>query len=111
LPDEIATRLSTEQHLSIRPFATTSKYIDPHQDLQQAGREMGVSEIITGHYLKAGKQLEVTLEAVDVANNRVVWREAVSVASVDMIAMREQITSKVRHALGLRYYFDSQYNI
>ena len=72
---------------------------------------MGVSEIITGHYLKAGKQLEVTLEAVDVANNRVVWREAVSVASVDMIAMREQITSKVRHALGLRYYFDSQYNI
>jgi hypothetical protein len=31
-----------------------------------------VSEIITGHYLKAGKQLEVTLEAVDVANNRIV---------------------------------------
>jgi serine/threonine protein kinase len=31
LPDEIATRLSTEQHLSIRPFSTTSKYIDPHQ--------------------------------------------------------------------------------
>jgi tetratricopeptide (TPR) repeat protein len=99
LPDEIATRLSTEQRLSIRPFATTSKYIDPHQDLQQAGREMGVSEIVTGHYLKAGKQLEVTLEAVDVANNRIVWREAVSAPSLDMIAMREQITSKVRQGL------------
>ena len=99
LPDEIATRLSSEQHLSIRPFSITSKYIDPHQDLQQAGREMGVSEIVTGHYLRAGKQLEVTLEAVDVTNNRIVWREALSAPSVDLIAMREQITSKVRQGL------------
>jgi eukaryotic-like serine/threonine-protein kinase len=99
LPDEIATRLSSEQNLSIRPFSTTSKYVDPHQDLQQAGREMGVSEIVTGHYLRAGKQLEVTLEAVDVANNRIVWREALTAPSLDLIAMREQITSKVREGL------------
>ena len=99
LPDEIATRLSSEQRLSIRPFSTTSRYIDPHQDLQQAGREMGVSEIVTGHYLRAGKQLEVTLEAIDVANNRIVWREALTAPSLDMIAMREQITSKVRQGL------------
>ena len=99
LPDEIATSLSSEQHLSIRPFSTTSKYIDPNQDLQQAGREMGVSDIVTGHYLRAGKQLEVTLEAVDVANNRVVWRARLSAPSLDMIAMREQITSKVRQGL------------
>jgi serine/threonine protein kinase/tetratricopeptide (TPR) repeat protein len=99
LPDEIATRLSTEHHLSIRPFSSTSKYIDPHQDLQQAGREMGVSEIVTGHYLRAGKQLEVTLEAVDVANNRIVWREALTAPSVDLIALRERITSKVRQGL------------
>jgi serine/threonine protein kinase len=99
LPDEIATNLSSEQHLSIRPFSITSKYIDPHQDLQQAGREMGVAEIVTGHYLRAGKQLEITLEAVDVANNRVVWRERLSAPSLDMIAMREQITSKVHQGL------------
>ena len=99
LPDEIATSLSSEQHLSNRPFSTTSKYIDPHQDLQRAGREMGVSEIVTGHYLREGKQLEVTLEAVDVVNNRVVWRERLSAPSLDMIAMREQITSKVRQGL------------
>jgi TolB-like protein/predicted Ser/Thr protein kinase len=99
LPDEIATRLSSEPRLSIRPFSMTSKYTDPHEDLQKAGREMGVSEIVTGHYLKAGKQLEITLEAVDVADNRILWREAVSVPSLDMIAMREQITSRVRQGL------------
>ena len=99
LPDEIATTLSYVPSFSIRPFATTSKYNGPNLDLQQAGREMGVTSIVTGHYLTEGNQLEVTLEAVDVANNRSVWRDTISVAASDKIAMREQITSRVRQGL------------
>jgi DNA-binding winged helix-turn-helix (wHTH) protein/TolB-like protein/tetratricopeptide (TPR) repeat protein len=99
LPDEVANVLSSVPSLSIRPFATTSRYSGPSLDLQQAGREMGVTSIVTGHYLIAGDQLEVTLEAVDVANNRSVWRDTVSVAAADKIAMREQITSQVRQGL------------
>jgi len=99
LPDEIATALSYVQSFSIRPFATTSKYNGPNLDLRQAGREMGVTSIVTGHYLTEGDQLEVTLEAVDVANNRSVWRDTISVAASDRIAMREQITSRVRQGL------------
>ena len=99
LPDEIATSLSYVPSFSIRPFATTSKYSGPNLDLQQAGREMGVTSIVTGHYLIEGGQLEITLEAVDVANNRSIWRDSISVAASDKIAMREQITSRVRQGL------------
>jgi eukaryotic-like serine/threonine-protein kinase len=99
LPDEIANTLSHVPSLSIRPFATTSKYNAPNLDLQQAGREMGVTSIVTGHYLTEGDQLEVTLEAVEVADNRSVWRDTISVAAADKIAMREQVTSRVRQGL------------
>ena len=99
LPDEIATALSYVHSLSIRPFATTSKYTAQNLDLQQAGREMHVTEIVTGHYLKEGDQLQVTLEAVDVENNRTLWRDTLNVAAPDMIAMRGQITAKVRQGL------------
>ena len=99
LPDEIATDLSYVPALSIRPFATTSKYTATGLDLQQAGREMHVADIVTGHYMKEGNQLEVTLEAVDVENNRTFWRDHLNVAAPDMIAMREQITAKVRQGL------------
>ncbi len=99
LPDEIATALSFVRTLSIRPFATTSKYTDANLDLQKAGREMHVTDIITGHYLKEGDQLQVTLEAVDVENNRTLWRDTLSVASPDMIAMRSQISAKVRQGI------------
>ena len=60
---------------------------------------MRVTNIVTGHYLKEGDQLQITLEAVDVANNRSVWRDTLSVGALDMIAMRGQIAARVRQGL------------
>jgi TolB-like protein/tetratricopeptide (TPR) repeat protein len=99
LADEIATSLSYVGSLTIRPFATTSKYDSPTQDLQEAGRAMHVTDVVTGHFLKEGSQLQITLEAVDVENNRTLWRDTMTVAAPDMIAMRGEITSKVRQGL------------
>ncbi len=99
LPDEVATALSYVHSLSIRPFATTSKYVGPGVDVQQAGNEMHVSDVVTGHYLKEGDHLQITLEAVDVANNRTLWRDTLTAAAPDMIAMRSQIDAKVRQGL------------
>jgi serine/threonine-protein kinase len=99
LPDEIATSLSYVRTLTIRPFATTSKYNLATVDLQQAGREMHVTDIVTGHFLKEGDQLQITLEAVDVENNRTRWRDTLNVGALDMISMRGQITAKVRQGL------------
>jgi len=97
--DEIATSLSYVRTLSIRPFATTSKYDSPTVDLQEAGRAMHVTDVVTGHFLKEGSQLQITLEAIDVENNRTVWRDTMTVAAPDMIAMRGEVTAKVRQGL------------
>ncbi len=99
LADEIATALSYARSLTIRPFATTSKYDSPTLDLQEAGKAMRVTDVVTGHYMKEGDQLQITLEAVDIADNRTVWRDTMTVAAPDMIAMRSQITAKVRQGL------------
>ena len=60
---------------------------------------MRVSDVVTGHYLKEGSQLQITLEAIDVENNRTIWRDTMTVAAPDMIAMRGDITAKVRQGL------------
>jgi len=99
LPDEIATTLSRVRSLSIRPFSETSKYGSPDTDFQKAGREMRVSSVVTGHFLKAGDQLQVTLEAIDVDSNQAVWRDTLSVAGQNMIAMREQVLTRITSGL------------
>jgi serine/threonine protein kinase/TolB-like protein/tetratricopeptide (TPR) repeat protein len=99
LADEIATSLSYVRSLTIRPFATTSKYESPTLDLQEAGKAMRVTNVVTGHYMKQGDQIQITLEAVDVADNRTLWRDTLTVAAADMIAMRNEITARVRQGL------------
>jgi TolB-like protein len=100
LPDEIATTLSHVRSLSIRPFSETSKYVNPDTDLLKAGHEMRVSSIVTGHFLKTGgDQLQVTLEAIDVDTNQAVWRDTLNVAGQSMIAMREQVLTRIASGL------------
>ena len=99
LPDEVATTLSSVRSLSIRPFATTGKYAQADVDLQQAGKEMHVGRIVTGHYQKVRDQLQLTLEAVEVGDDHVLWQETMNLPVEDLVATREQITSKVLQGL------------
>jgi serine/threonine protein kinase/Flp pilus assembly protein TadD len=107
LPDEVATTLSYTRGLSMRPFATTSKYMGPSLDLQKAGREMGVGRVVTGHFLREGNQLQVTLEAVDVEENRLLWRDTLDVPAENLIAMQRQITTIAREGLAPALGFSS----
>jgi TolB-like protein/predicted Ser/Thr protein kinase len=99
LPDEVATTLSSVRTLSIRPFATTGKYARAEVDLQQAGKDMHVGRIVTGHYQKVRDKLQLTLEAVDVGDDRVLWQETMNLPAEDLVATREQITSTVLQGL------------
>jgi DNA-binding winged helix-turn-helix (wHTH) protein/TolB-like protein/Tfp pilus assembly protein PilF len=99
LADDIATTLSFYPSLSIRPFAATRKYAGSDIDLQKAARELRVADLITGHFLVAGENVEVTLEAVDAADNRVLWRATLRGTTRDLTAVQEQIAARVQHGL------------
>ncbi|MBZ5536711.1 MAG: protein kinase [Acidobacteriia bacterium] len=100
LADEIATTLSYARSLSVRPIEATRKYVEPNLDPQKAGRDLRVANIVTGHFLRAGEQLQITLEATDVDSNRVLWRDIFVVPSRNMIAMQAQIAAKTRSGLA-----------
>jgi eukaryotic-like serine/threonine-protein kinase len=99
LPDEVATTLSSVRTLSIRPFATTTRYAAGDVDVEQAGKDMHVGRIVMGHYQQVGNQLQLTVQAVDVGDDRVLWQETMNVPTEDLVAMREQVTSQVRQGL------------
>ena len=99
LADDIATTLSFYPSLSIRPFAATTKYASPDIDLQKAARELHVADLVTGHFLVAGENVEVTLEAVDATDNRVLWRVTLRGTTRDLTEVQEQISARVQHGL------------
>jgi serine/threonine protein kinase len=99
LPDEVATTLSSMRGLSVRPFATTAKYAKSDLDVEQAGKELHVGRIITGHYQKVGKELQLTMEAIDVAGNNSLWVKSLAVPAEDHVALHDQVTSNVTNGL------------
>jgi serine/threonine protein kinase len=101
LPDEIATALSYARPISVRPFATTSKYNAANLDLQKAGNEMGVSAIVTGHFLVEQNQLEVTYEAVDVKDNRILWSDTFNAPLQSLIEARQKLYGQAQAGLAV----------
>ena len=99
LPDELVTTLSHEPTLSVRPFRTTGKHGLAEADPQTAGRELQAAYVISGHFLKDGDRLQVTLENTEVANNRVAWRETIVGGGRDLIGLQQQLAASLRQGL------------
>ncbi len=99
LPDEIVTTLSYAPALAIRPFAATRKFDKPDTDPQNAGRELKVDRVLTGHYLPEGERLQVTLEVMDTEKNQVVWRDTLTGSGQDLIGLQRQITGRLNEGL------------
>ena len=106
LPDEVANTLSAARSLIVRPLAASSRYSDPSVDLRKAAHELNVNRIVTGHFVLAGDQLELTMEAVDTDEDRVLWHDTVNVPANNLLLMQAQIAAmsrgKLAGALGIR---------
>ncbi len=99
LSDEIASTLTYARTLDVRPSATTQKYVANDVDPQQAGRELHVANILTGHFLKQGDHLMITIEAIQVEGNKLLWQTSVSGPAQDLIPLQEQVAAKIRQEL------------
>ena len=91
LADEIANTLTYTRTLDVRPSAITRKYVTNDVDPQKVGREVHAASVISGHFLKQGDQLRITLEAIQVKGDRVLWQSTVTAPAEDLIAMQAQI--------------------
>src|SRR5579864_9709652 len=94
LADEIATQLTYVPTVEVRPLEESRKLTD--MDPQQAGRQLRVAVVVTGHYLKQSSSLRVTLEAIEVKTNRVFWQGTVAAGAGDLTGMQEEIANQVR---------------
>jgi len=99
LPDEIDTTLSYVPSLSLRPFASTRRYASGDVDPQAAGKELRVQNVVTGHFSSEPAGIRITLEMIEVENNRLLWRDSVSVPKNDSLALGETVKNLVRRRL------------
>jgi len=99
LADELSSVLTYSRSLEVRPSSVTRKYVSPDIDPKAVGKELRVGRLLQGHFMKQGDQLTVTLEAIDVPTDRLLWQGTASGKAEDLIGLREQLTNQVQHGL------------
>jgi len=99
LADEIANALTYTRTLDVRPSSMTRKYVGIDEDPRKVGSELHVATVVTGHFLKQGERLMVTLEAIESSTDRLLWQTTVTAPAEDLIALQSTITAQVNQGL------------
>ena len=99
LADEVATALSSTPSLAVRPMASSRRFAGGEGSFQEAGRQLRAGGIVTGHFSIHEAELRVTVEAVEVDGNRLLWRDTIAARTADSIGLRDRLTSRIRDGL------------
>jgi TolB-like protein len=99
LADELTSVLTYARSLEVRPSSVTRKFVGLDQDPRKVGQELRVGRLLTGHFMRQGEQLNVTLEAIDVSSDRLLWQATVTAPVNDLISLQNQLSTQVQQGL------------
>ncbi|MGD0759166.1 MAG: winged helix-turn-helix domain-containing protein [Candidatus Sulfotelmatobacter sp.] len=92
--NDLATDLTSVRSVTVRPFASTSRYGSQSADPAAVGKELHVTHVVVGGFLLDKRNLRVNLELVDVARNQAVWREEISVSPEELVALHDKLAMR-----------------
>jgi eukaryotic-like serine/threonine-protein kinase len=99
LADELTSVLTYSRTLEVRPSSVTRRYVALDLDPKKVGMEMRVGRLLTGSFRKLGDNLIVTLEAIDVPTDRLLWQSSVTERADNLIGLHQQLTAQIQNGL------------
>ncbi|MGB0013249.1 MAG: protein kinase [Candidatus Sulfotelmatobacter sp.] len=99
LADELTSVLSYSRSLEVRPSSVTRRYVEPDLDPHKVGLQLHVGRLLMGHFMRQGEKLNVTLEAIDVPNDRLLWQGSATASVNDLISLQSQLSTQVQQGL------------
>ena len=101
LPDAIISSLSGLDSLLVRSSIVASRFASGTQDLKTIAGEADVDIVLTGNLLRAGDQLRVSTQLVDVPGGTVVWSETSQLSFGDLFKLQDDLASRIVESLSL----------
>jgi len=102
MSDAIITRLNQISQITVRPTSAVLKYAGLDVDPLESGKELEVETVLSGRVTRSGDQLRVTVQLIDVVENKVLWADKLDHSFSDVFAYEDFISEHVARALDLR---------
>lgn len=108
LTESLVNALARNSFLFVIAHTSTATYAGQSPSPRRAAEELGVRYILEGSVLRAGDQVRVTTQLVDTLKGSVLWSERYERATDDLLALDEEITTRIARSLDIRIIYGSE---
>ena len=111
MTEDLISHLSKIGKLRVIARTSIMKYKGTSQDIAEIGRALQVGTILEGSVRKAGNQVRITAQLIDVASQAHLWSEDYDRALADIFAVQADIAQQVAEALQITLLADEKAQI
>ena len=102
LAESLIYRLSQLPNLKVSPTTSVMRYKGKDTDAIKIGNELGVNAVMSGRIAQRGENLAISIELVDVRNNKLLWGEKYERKMTELLATQREITAEITNKLQLK---------
>jgi len=102
LAESLIYRLSQLPNLKVSPTSSVMRYKGKETDAIKIGNELGVNAVMSGRIVQRGEGLTISVELVDVDNNKLLWGEQYERKMSELLATQREIATEIADKLQLK---------
>jgi TolB-like protein/Tfp pilus assembly protein PilF len=95
ITEEILNSLASEKSLKVAGRTSSFAFKGQNDDLRRIGEALGVAHILEGSVRKAGAQVRITAQLVQVDNGFHLWSETYDRELTDVFAIQDEIANEI----------------
>jgi TolB-like protein/Tfp pilus assembly protein PilF len=102
LAESLIYGLSQLPDLKVSPTSLAFRYKGKDTDPIKIGNELGVNAVMTGRLAQHGEDLTISVELVDVRNNKLLWFKKYDRKLADLLTTQKEIATEITQNLKLK---------
>lgn len=102
LAESLIYRLTQLPNLKVSPTSSVMQYKGKGGNLATIASELGVRAVMTGKLVQRGDTLTISVELIDVPNNKLLWGEQYDRKMSDLLATQREIAATIAQKLQLK---------
>ena len=102
LAESLIYRLSQIPDLKVSPTSSVFRYKGKETDAKKVADELDVDSVMTGRITQRGENLTISVELIDVRNNKSLWGEQYERKMSELLATQREIAAEITNNLKLK---------
>jgi adenylate cyclase len=103
--EDVLNQLSRAMGIQVIGRGSSFRYRGPNVDSLKAGTELGTQFLVVGSVRRAGKEIRVSAELIEVASGKVVWSNTYNrdLTTTELFAVQDDITQSIAATIASGY--------